>query len=286
MRKAWGVALLGLTMSVVSMQAAAIRQAPIEASMQVTGRLSIDAAGAVSGYALDGKEKLPAQVTELLARTLPALRFERTPSGEGSGPIQATMTLQVLATQADADHMTISLHHARFVEAEPPVTERVSVDQRVALHYPHHAEDVGMTATVYVAVRIDRTGHVADAQVRQVNLGGSDSEAHMRQWRKTFALPTLDAVRRFTFSIPTTGPHANDAYFSGVLPVSYQFRGERPGYGQWTVYVPGPKEEIAWLDRQDAADDAGRPLRLLARRLAFVDPLDGTPRAFTSARWL
>ena len=34
------------------------------------------------------------------------------------------------------------------------------------------------------------------------------------------------------------------------------------------------------------ADDPKRPLRLLARRLAFVDPLDGTPRAFTSAREL
>ena len=35
-----------------------------------------------------------------------------------------------------------------------------------------------------------------------------------------------------------------------------------------------------------AADDPERPLRLLARRLAFVDPLDGTPREFTSGRAL
>ena len=35
-----------------------------------------------------------------------------------------------------------------------------------------------------------------------------------------------------------------------------------------------------------AADDPERPLRLLARRLAFVDPLDATPREFTSAREL
>jgi tRNA pseudouridine32 synthase/23S rRNA pseudouridine746 synthase len=34
------------------------------------------------------------------------------------------------------------------------------------------------------------------------------------------------------------------------------------------------------------ADDPGRPLRLLARSLAFVDPLDGTSRTFTSAREL
>ena len=35
-----------------------------------------------------------------------------------------------------------------------------------------------------------------------------------------------------------------------------------------------------------AEDDADRPLRLLARRLAFVDPLDGTSREFTSGRAL
>ena len=256
MRKAWGGALLGLAMAVASMQAAAIKQAPIEASMQVTGTLSIDAAGAVSGYALDESGKLPAQVTALLARTLPALRFERTPSGEGSGPVQARMTLQVVATQADAEHMTISLHHARFVEAEPPITERISVKHRVPLQYPHRALDIGVTATVYVAVRIDRNGRVIDAQARQVNLGGSDSEAHMRQWREMFAKPTLKAVRRFTFNVPKIGPDANDADFSGVLTVQYVINGEVPRYGQWTVYVPGPKAEIAWLDRKDAADDS------------------------------
>jgi tRNA pseudouridine32 synthase/23S rRNA pseudouridine746 synthase len=35
-----------------------------------------------------------------------------------------------------------------------------------------------------------------------------------------------------------------------------------------------------------AADEPERPLRLLARRLAFMDPLDGTSREFTSARAL
>ena len=35
-----------------------------------------------------------------------------------------------------------------------------------------------------------------------------------------------------------------------------------------------------------AEDDPQHPLRLLARRLAFVDPLDGTRREFTSGREL
>jgi len=258
MRKAWGGALLGLAMAMAaaSMQAVAIKQAPIEASMQVTGTLSIDAAGAVSGFTLDEREKLPAQVTALLERTLPALRFERTPNGDGSRPVQAKMTLQVLATQADAEHMTISLHHARFVEAEPPVTERISVEHRVPLHYPYEALKVEMTATVYVAVRIDRNGRVIDAQARQVNLGRPDTETRMRQLRAVFAKPTLEAVRHFTFNVPKIGPHANDADFSGVLPVQYVINGVVPRYGQWTVYVPGPKAEIAWLDREDAADDS------------------------------
>ena len=36
----------------------------------------------------------------------------------------------------------------------------------------------------------------------------------------------------------------------------------------------------------DDIDDFTRPLQLLAKTLAFVDPVDGTPRHFTSARTL
>lgn len=38
--------------------------------------------------------------------------------------------------------------------------------------------------------------------------------------------------------------------------------------------------------REDAPDDPDRPLQLLARSLAFVDPIDGEPRAFRSRRRL
>lgn len=38
--------------------------------------------------------------------------------------------------------------------------------------------------------------------------------------------------------------------------------------------------------REDAPDDPGRPLQLLARSLAFVDPLSGEPREFRSRRRL
>ena len=38
--------------------------------------------------------------------------------------------------------------------------------------------------------------------------------------------------------------------------------------------------------REDAPDDPERPLQLLARSLAFVDPLSGAPREFRSRRSL
>ncbi len=38
--------------------------------------------------------------------------------------------------------------------------------------------------------------------------------------------------------------------------------------------------------RADAPDDPDRPLQLLARSLAFVDPLSGEPREFRSRRRL
>lgn len=49
-----------------------------------------------------------------------------------------------------------------------------------------------------------------------------------------------------------------------------------------------PIENDRWypVAQPQGEDDYSRPLQLLARHLAFTDPLDGQPRAFTSARQL
>jgi tRNA pseudouridine32 synthase/23S rRNA pseudouridine746 synthase len=50
--------------------------------------------------------------------------------------------------------------------------------------------------------------------------------------------------------------------------------------------IPIEDDPLYPLVRETAVDDFSRPLQLLASELAFVDPVDGTPRTFTSARRL
>mgnify|MGYP001103037665 CR=1 FL=1 len=54
-----------------------------------------------------------------------------------------------------------------------------------------------------------------------------------------------------SFNVPTTGAHAGDATFTGVLPVLYRIGAGGPVYGQWDSYVPGPRENVAWLASDD-----------------------------------
>lgn len=287
MRKAWMGLFCGLLLGWGLPAAAA--EVPIEGSMQVTGTLAVDASGAVAGYTLDRSEKLPPPVVELLGKTLPTFRFQVVPKDGEPQPVHAKMTLQVIARQIDAKHAAIALHSARFVEVgadgapeDSPATDKIYIARRASMEYPAEALRVGLSGTVYVALRIDRTGHVVDAQAQQVNLRSTDSEAHMVRWREVLARPTLERVRRFTFQVPTTGPHAGDAYFSGVLPVNYHFDDQRlPGYGEWDSYVPGPKQDIAWLDPEQRGEaDNSEAVRdgefaLAGSGLKLLTPLNG-----------
>jgi hypothetical protein len=100
----------------------------------------------------------------------------------------------------------------------------------------------------------------------------------MRRWREALTTPTLATVRKYTFMIPTTGPHADDAEFSGILPVILNMYDQAaPTYGQWNSYVPGPRESIAWLDdKEDTSSSEAVPAGTFAQAgtaLTLLTPL-------------
>jgi hypothetical protein len=233
--------------------------AQIEATMSVTGTLLVDATGATTGFTLDKRDRLPPPVTQLLDQVLPTFRFKPVEHDGHPVAVETKMCVEVVANQIDPKHIALRLRSARFVEAETPTTnmaERISVNHRVPMSYPPAANQASVQGTVYLALRIDRTGHVADIEVQQVNLRRIGTDGKMQHWRDILADNAVAGARQFTFNVPTAGKHAHDAFFAGILPVEYSFADvPQAGYGQWSSYVPGPKRDIAWLHNDGDDND-------------------------------
>jgi len=236
----------------------------LEASMVVSGRVSVNAAGAVSAYSLDQDGKLPPPVRDLLRSVLPTFAFEPVLRDGTARPVEAKMSLQLVARRIDADHYDLRLRSARFTDiadvaaqAWDPAT-KPSISQRPRMHYPEAALNAGVTGTVYLALRFDRSGHVTDVEVSQVNLRVDDPPMQMNRWREMFAESAMAGARKLELHVPTSGPNAGDAAITGILPVSYVINGMRPpGYGEWDFFVRGPVQDIAWMHgSKDAADSS------------------------------
>jgi len=260
MRVAWRGMLCWLVTGAAWANSYGPTRSQIEATMMVSGTLSVDEAGNVTANAIDHPEQLPAAVVQLVQQTLPTFRFQPVLHDGKPQPVHALMNLVVAANQVDPKHVAIRIRSARFSETGSASSEQISVDHRGLLRFPEEAIKAGVGGTVYVAVRIDRSGHVLDAQVQQVNLRVVDNTRQMKHWRDEFAKPTLAAMRRFTFNVPTGGAHADDQSFTGILPVSYYVDNQGPPkYGQWDPYVPGPRQDITWLDDEEAGANEAIP---------------------------
>lgn len=235
-----------------------------EASMLVTGSLTITTDGAVKGHELEHPEKLPPGVVALIEKTLPTWRFEPVQENGIAHEATAAMSLLVVANKVDEDRFSVRIRSAQFRETPQVASDSVSKKRMSPPQYPLDAFFSGVRGTVYLVVRIDREGRVADAAVEQVNLRVIDSEQQMRHWREVLAAPALKAAMRWRFNPPTTGRYVGKAFWSARVPVDYRVEGEgSPKYGDWRPYIPGPRQPITWLDKF-GNDSASSPEALAA----------------------
>lgn len=84
----------------------------VEASMLVTGTMTIKADGSMASYALDHAEKLPPEVGSVVRRSLPTWKFTLAKPGEA--PLNESMSLRIVARAIDKDHATVRIAGARF----------------------------------------------------------------------------------------------------------------------------------------------------------------------------
>jgi hypothetical protein len=220
----------------------------LEASMLIKGTITIDTKGKVRGFEFGEQDKLPAKVVELLRNNVAQWKFE--PVVIDGKPVAAKtdMNVRVIAKQLPDNRLQIRIGGATFGEGAPTANEIVRPRKKLSPpEYPGMAAGANAGGSVYLMLKIGRTGKVEDAVVEQVNLGVVGTEKEIAWLRDAFTKSALRQARRWSFIPPTAGPDAGAEFWLMRVPVVYSMIGtKRPGYGEWEAYLPGPRHPIPW----------------------------------------
>lgn len=283
MKKTWIVALvLAMLVSFPGYAAGpgGVRK-KVEASMQVTGQVVIAPGGELQSYTLDRPELLPADVKSLLARYLPACEFSVVTASGKPETVVSKMSLQVLARQNSEGGSTLSVNASQF--ADPQAPEDIKALDMAAPNYPMDAVRMGFSGTVYVVLRLNPDGTVAQAHAEQVNMTVVASDNMLRIGRRLLEKAALVKARDWRFQImPARLAEAGPVDVR--VPIDFAFRPEHPGsessYGKWQGYVPGPYAAIPWrpqaTDAQGLGALAAGGLYPLDSRIKLKNPPAGT----------
>lgn len=251
-----------------------IKQA--EASMVLTGQISVDAEGKVTGYAIDHEDKVPAYVLSSIAKWVPDWRFKPVLVDGKAVPARAKMSLRMLAKPVGDDSFQVSIVGSSFGEGDAQETDGIRHRNMSPPRYPHDLVVAGAQGTAYLVLKIGRDGKVEDVVVERVNLTVYSSKPQMKQFRKRLGDAAANAARRWTFVPPTTGKLAGQPFWSVRVPVSFSLGEGKTDYGQWVAYLPGPSRRAPWLDDADTTDAlADGAVQMVGTGLVLLTSLQG-----------
>jgi len=246
------VGLLGVALALPASagnSARAVRKT-VEASMQVTGEVVIAPDGELQSYTIDGQEKLSADVNKLLARYLPSCVFDVVTASGKPETVKAKMSLQLIVRQTDDGGATMSVGDGVFTDPDMP--RYVTARKLAPPTYPMSAWQSGMTGIVYVDLRLNLDGTVAEAHAERVDMTVVGSENELELARSTLAKAALAKAKSWTFEIAPQ-QLAMPGPVSVRVPVQYslwdRLTKPAPKYGVWQQYVPGPYAPIPWQQR-------------------------------------
>jgi len=264
----------------------------VEASMLVTGRVTVELDGSVSAWEVDQREKLPSGVAKLVDGAVEQWKFEPVLIDGKPTRGRARMSLLVVADPLDDGRYEISIRSGNFgreaLNADELKQQGVSDYDVSSMEmkppsYPARAQNVGAQGTVYLVIRVGRQGTVEEVAVEQVNLRVAGSAQQMKTIREVFGNSAMTAARGWTFRTPTKGEWADAEDWTVRVPVAYSFYGSKvAGYGEWEAYIPGPRSAPPWqmesLEGFDIAPDAliAGEVHQAGTGLKLLTPLQGS----------
>jgi hypothetical protein len=238
----------------------------VEVSMVVTGWMVVNPDGSVNSYTLDKQDKLPPEVVKLIAKTVPAWKFQPIlihDANDRPELAKAAMSLRVVARPlGDSDSSyELSVDGASFGKDNVHPNDSVTYAKRTPPRYPRDALMERVSGTVYLVLRVDRNGQVEQVAAEQVDLRAIASDDQMRAWRYELTRPAIAAAKEWTFNVPRTGKEAQADHWFVRVPINFQinYKGVPPRdeYGQWQAYVPGPVNQIPWMDSEKPTTHGG-----------------------------
>ena len=252
-----GVSLVLLSALVFAAGGAGPMRKKIELSMLVAGHINIEPDGTVSQVGLDQQEKLPPGVVEWVRASALKWRFEPVLRDGKAIRMRAPMSVRLVARKRDDGQYLIQIRNADFQgKYDPSDPANVGFIKMRLPKYPDEASWSRISGTVYLRVKVERDGSVADVAVEQVNLRFIAAEDNMRRARNVLAKNAVAAARNWTFRIPSEGPSAAQASWDVRVPLCYSLdqsalRGEE--YGRWYSYIPGPLQHVPWVSATSVA---------------------------------
>ncbi|WP_101927376.1 MULTISPECIES: energy transducer TonB [Luteimonas] len=224
----------------------------VEGSMLVTGSVDIARDGSVTAHVLNQADKLPPYVVSLIARAVPALRFE--PVLVDGAPVlaRAAMSLRLVATPGDDGNMQVGIKSVHFGEEHAPDDPGGvrSIDMTPP-RFPMSIAEIGGKGTVYLLVKVGRDGSVEEAVSEQTNLTALGNAREMESIRRGLEKAAISAAQRWTFAPPTRGDGVDNPYWVVRVPVDFRLSSGTDlddRYGEWVGYVPGARHRPAWAE--------------------------------------
>ncbi|MEA9589984.1 hypothetical protein VC279_22720 [Xanthomonas sp. WHRI 10064A] len=257
---------LGILFSLAAMGAAHAKpeaaRLQIEASMNVTGELTLTPDGTVTAVALVDEERLPAAVRERIKHSVAAWRFDPVKDDGNALPARLPMSLLLVAKPGDDNQYRVSIRSAHF-GGQTPQGVSAQPNGMAPPPYPANAFRGGATGVVYLLLKIGRDGKVEDVVAEQVNLTALVPESKRARWRKEFADASIAKARSWTFTPATAGSERNAPFWEMRVPVTFDIAASEKDLDakqkKWQSYLPGPRQTASWRMQNDAAATTDSP---------------------------
>jgi hypothetical protein len=249
-------AIVGVLLATFAMAAHASTSKDLESSAVVDGTIVLAKDGTVQAAEIKDEAKYGKPIADMVRKA--ALQWLFYPVLREGKPVIAKVSMhaRVVLQKTPDGNYSARIKGATFGDMDRKSTDALQNaegNKHIAPRYPEDAIRARVQGTVYLALHVDRSGHVTEAIAEQVNLDNIGRDSILRQYRDLMAKATLEAAKRWTYEVPTTGPLASQDSWTAHVPVRFTLIDMRAPNADhvWETYVPGPYTQAPWSDKPD-----------------------------------